>query len=515
MHVAFIVTYENLGLECLAAYLKAHGHRVSAVYAPFFFEDAFLDMPSFARTFKMDDRVVRRIVDLRADLVAFSTTTRDYRVHVRLAGAIKAALPGVRIVMGGIHPTLVPERVMANDCIDFVCMGEGEAALLELCERLQENGPVADVRNIWSRQDARIVRNPVRELIPDLDALPFPEKEIFYDAVPHWRSRFVDYLIMTARGCPYSCTYCYAEYVNKELYRGKRFYRRRSVGNVMEELECMRRSRSVRYISFFDDTFTTSRAWLHEFAEEYRKRGFHRQYRMSVLSRAEPLDADTCELLRSLRCAQVFIGVQVGNYRIRKEILNRGGLDSNETIVEACRRLREHGIPAHLDHIHELPYVTEAELIESARLYNRCRPVHIFQPNLYYFPRTGIVAHGREDGKLSEGDVRAIERGERCRPEATPDAELTGQYRFLFFLLPMLSRRAVDRMLARGAHKRKRLIRILEPLYPWLDTLRQLGLQWRRGADFRIYRYLLVYLSPQAVGLMTRALWRRVWGGGR
>lgn len=172
---------------------------------------------------------------------------------------------GIPIVFGGIHPTCVPEEVIKNDFVDFVIRGEGEYALLDLVNSLDSGGFNYEIKSVWFKKNGEIIRNPLHPLIQDLDKLPFPDKELFCREDSNFKT---GHLLMTGRGCFYRCTFCMNNFL-KSLYPGERYVRRRSVDNVILELEIVKNKYSISQIEICDDLFCYDKKWLKEFSKKY------------------------------------------------------------------------------------------------------------------------------------------------------------------------------------------------------------------------------------------------------
>lgn len=119
-----------------------------------------------------------RIKTLKPDLIGFSATSHMFPFVQKYAAAAKE-ITAVPIICGGVHPTLCPEEVLADKNIDMICRGEGELALLELCQKMEKGEPIENIENIWVKKDGKIYKNKIRPVITDLDSLPFPDREIF------------------------------------------------------------------------------------------------------------------------------------------------------------------------------------------------------------------------------------------------------------------------------------------------------------------------------------------------
>ena len=107
------------------------------------------------------------------DLIAFSVVSDNFPWAVRLSEKIKKVFD-VPIVFGGVHPTSVPEYVLKYSKADYVIMGEGEDAIVDLADNLAHSSICRTIPNVWAKDGDEIVKNDVRPLIEDLDSLPFP-----------------------------------------------------------------------------------------------------------------------------------------------------------------------------------------------------------------------------------------------------------------------------------------------------------------------------------------------------
>jgi len=151
------------GVAFLSAVLREAGHQTSLIH---------ISKPL------VDEEFISTVSSESPDLIAFSTTTNMFRTARRYARLVKKNFQ-LPIICGGIHPTIVPEEVINCPEIDMVCLGEGEFALLELCNKMNGNEEIYSIQNIWVKEYGKIHRNPVRPLIQDLDELPFPDRTIY------------------------------------------------------------------------------------------------------------------------------------------------------------------------------------------------------------------------------------------------------------------------------------------------------------------------------------------------
>ena len=153
----------HVGIASLIASLRQGGHECG-----FFHLLGNVDEGQFAAFLKR----------IHPDVVAFSLTTNAFPYTASLAALTKRHSEALTIC-GGAHATLRPDEVIAIDGVDMVCIGEGEGAIFDLCQRLEEGRDTSDIPNLWVKKNGVVHRNPVRPLIADLDDLPFPDREVF------------------------------------------------------------------------------------------------------------------------------------------------------------------------------------------------------------------------------------------------------------------------------------------------------------------------------------------------
>lgn len=379
-----ILKYENIsfGIGSLSSYLKEHGHRT-----------ALVDF-----TYSMSkSKALRRVLDFQPDLIAFSTTTGDFLFSCGLARYFKKRYPAP-IIFGGVHPTIEPEESIAHPDVDMICVGEGEEALRELLDSL--DSPREDIRNLWFKSGDRIVKNPVRPLIEDLDSLPVVDRELFhYEKLLPLRA--YEGQIMVGRGCPYQCSYCINP-VLQEIYRDRgRFVRHRSVDNVIGEAKGLVERYSVKCLYFCDDVFVLNRKWLEEFCAAYR-REIGLPFRCQA--RPEMINAEVCRLLKDAGCFNMQMGIEAGSQRIRNDILNRRM--SNRRIIDAAADIRAAGLTLYAYNMIGLPCETEGDILETIDLNRKINPdfmqTSIFQP----YPGTGLKSICEREGWLRAEPTR-------------------------------------------------------------------------------------------------------------
>jgi len=402
MKILFIDSFERIelvGIMQLSAVLKQHGH-----------ETEFLDVRL--------ERDVSRAVQVSApDVIAYSVTTGKHRAFQQLNSELKRRCRFFS-VFGGPHCTFFPDFIEA-DGVDAVCVGEGEFAFPELVDALGNGNDITRIPNIWAKVDGTIHRNEVRDLVEDLDCLPFPDRDLC-DKYNHYRRMSMRY-VMAGRGCPYNCTFCF-NHVFNTLYKGKgRILRRRSVPNVIAEMKELQQRYGTRRFNIIDDTFVLDRRWVLEFCDAYAAE-IGAPFDVNV--RANMTDPELAAALGRAGCRVAAYSIESGNERIRRQVLKRDL--SDEELVRTAGLLRQHGIRVQIQNMLALPDETLETAFETLRLNIRCKPTYAWAALYQPFPGTELcryaVSKGYFDGNpdrmesyftrspLKLKDVRQMER---------------------------------------------------------------------------------------------------------
>src|SRR3989338_769989 len=192
-----------IGIAYIASHLRNNDVKVNAIDA----EAEKLDLKKFEA----------RIRQLKPDVVGLGVTTPTLHLALRHAKTVKNIDPSIRIVFGGPHPTVVPEECLRSE-VDYVVRGEGEFTMLELCQSIEKGKSPKGIKGVSYKSTGKIVNNPARELIEDLNELPFPARDLF--PLDRYVSPTTKALVLgkgfggeytemiSSRGCPYNCTYC-------------------------------------------------------------------------------------------------------------------------------------------------------------------------------------------------------------------------------------------------------------------------------------------------------------------
>jgi len=340
----------------------------------------------------------QKVEEIQPDLICCSSVTPTHEIGRELIGGIDKKKDQI-IVCGGLHPTICPEEVIHEKGVDIVCVGEGEIAFSELLDRLSSGGDYWHIKNLWVRRDNKVIRNSIGELIdaekiPKSDFTLFEEKH-FYK--PFKGNKVRALRVELSRGCIYPCAYCVNKYL-QSLFRGKgKYFRYKSVEQVLSELLFYMERYDLEMLFFKDEIFLfLPDRWLQEFADQYKSKiglPFFCQ------STAKDINTEKVALLKDMNCVAVAMGVEVGNEKYRKQILNKPV--SNNEIRNAVLLLGKSGIRTTAYFMMGLPYETRDLIFETIQFQRElfelgCKPSQI---NCYHpFPGCKLYEIVKKEG---------------------------------------------------------------------------------------------------------------------
>jgi radical SAM superfamily enzyme YgiQ (UPF0313 family) len=417
VNVVLVSPYPDLtafGLRTLSACLRRAGIDVRMVFLPDPAPEGGNVGPD-----RYPPAVLSQLAALCADarLVGISLMTNYFDNAVQISRHVRQACR-VPVVWGGVHPTLRPQECLEH--ADFVCLGEGEASLVELARALTCGGDVAAIPGIWDRRGPGA---PPRPLLRDLDRLPAPD----YSLQGHFvldggrieplnlerQRRFmagatlsrlygrIGYQTLTGRGCPHRCSYC-ANDALRGLHPDAPPVRWRTATHVMDELEAARRAMPfMEFVWFSDDALTSmpERA-MREFFAQYRERiGLP----FSCLTSPLTVNAEKMEILIGAGLFSLQMGVQTGSPRIQR-LYNRAPM-TNERILAAMdciHRHRRRMEPPLFDIILDAPFETAEDKRQTVALVARMpKPFRLQLFSLTFFPGTALHGKAQAAGLLS------------------------------------------------------------------------------------------------------------------
>ncbi len=406
MRITFVALgWERLGISLLSAIAKERGHNVGLAFSPSLFNDRYnLNIPFLASLFDDRKEVMASIARQKPDVLVFSPLTGTYQWSLSIAKEAKALYPDVKTIFGGVHASAVPERVLSQGQVDYVCVGEGDVAFVSILNAIENGGakePIINTR--FKSADGRVVKGTQVGFIEDLDSLPIFDKTLWEDHINigDW------YLTMASRGCPYCCTFCFNSFFAKlPEEKAGRYVRQRSVEHIMRELRLAKRRYKLRFLEFEDDVFTVDKKWVREFLYQYKKEiGVPFQ----CLTHPKYMDEDVARWLSDAGCQYVQMGIQSMDDEFKYRFIKR--YEKADHIYKAMDVMRKYKIRPKVDHMFGLPGES-LEAQEAARkLYVEHPPYRIQTFWTNFLPGTELVKQGLEEGLITPGEVERLNDG--------------------------------------------------------------------------------------------------------
>ena len=287
--------------------------------------------------------------------ICITTLTPRYPTVIRMAEEIKRLAPTATIIVGGPHVTGLPQNAL-YDSISYGIIGEGEEALLELLDTLEEGSDVSGIKNLIYRQNEQVAVNEPRPFIKNLDALPLPawdlmDFEEYMDPAYFEGSHLA---IFSERGCPYDCSFC----ASRVTWKGK--LRSRSVDNVMDEIRHIVKVLGINNLMFWDDTFAANRKRAIAICNRIIEEKLNIKYTVQI--RADSVTEELAIALRDSGCAFAAIGVESGNEIILSRI---GKKETKAQFENAVAIMKKVGLPSIASYIIGLPGDTHETIEET------------------------------------------------------------------------------------------------------------------------------------------------------
>lgn len=369
-----------LGILAVGSILEKKGFKVQLIDEDIFITD-----------------IGPRVLEFNPDLVGISFLTPAYPRAKEIVNRLRSLLPNAKFCAGGFHASIFPEQVVKELSLDFCVIGEGEATMLDICQRLAGREDISEVSGIcFMRSDGVPVVNRPRDLISDLDELPLPATHLLdyerYLRPPGlFRGMAMDRIIAiaTSRGCPFHCAYC----GGRKLFNGR--VRFRSVLSMRKELEYLIEKHHIRGIWIIDECFTLDRKRAMEIADLIAECGLV----WGMQTRVDLLDESMIRHFKMCGCLEINFGVESGVDRILG-ILRKG--TTRQTAASTFSWCRNAGVRTTANFMIGTPTETEADIYEtfefSKQLNASYTIFHITTP----LPGTELYEHALATGLLNE-----------------------------------------------------------------------------------------------------------------
>lgn len=264
---------------------------------------------------KQPQEVIKEIKKIKPDIVAITATTLQIRAAWEIFEGTKQFNPKIITLLGGPHPTSLPDESLQRDYVDFLIRGEGEEAILEFLDALK-SGIYTSVKGLSFKKNGSIIHNPPQPLIENLDSLPLPARDLFpfpqkYTSLYQIRKRYAT--IVTSRGCPGTCIFC-----NKNIF-GNHF-RTRGPENVVTEMHQLKEKYGVEEFHIVDDAFSWDLKRVYEICDLLIKSKLGVAWGCTNGLRVDTVEKELLQKMKRAGCYRISFGVESGSDKILKTI---------------------------------------------------------------------------------------------------------------------------------------------------------------------------------------------------
>lgn len=283
-----------LGIASIVAYLKSKG-----------FDASLLDMQALL----MDEReLADKLLETRPDVVGITSMTTTFPAALRASKIAKNVLPDVKVVLGGVHPTIEPKITLENRYVDFVVRGEGEVVMEQLMTELEKEGNIGQVDGLcYKRNGDIVIKN--KSLPLDLNFLPMPDYGSFpaIEYIKHNQSlrgiRCIS--VLATRGCPYTCSFCAVKETMGVRWRAK------SPEIVVDELEYLKNEYDLEGFWFKDSILNMNKKWTSQLCEEIIKRKLGIVWQCNT--RVDLIREEELKLMVKAGLTELDLGIETGS----------------------------------------------------------------------------------------------------------------------------------------------------------------------------------------------------------
>lgn len=407
--------YYPIGLATMASVLHQQGHIVKifdAEHSPkadtFSWAKASTLCDSYNDALRDDAHPVwseirKYVKQFKPQIVGISVLSVKVASAYKIARMCKEIDFDLTVLVGADHPTVFPSIILENHDVDVVVRGEGESTIVDLIQTLEKEAipeSLDSVKGISYRRNGKIIHNPDRPLIPELDSIPMPRLEALVQLKTY---RPVDFgVIISSRGCPYRCTFCGVQTIWSRKMRSC------SVQNVLEEVTFLKEKWGTEYFSFRDALFTLNRNRIILLCDEFIQRNLNIQW--ECLTRVDFIDRVLLQRMKKAGCVTIRVGIESTDQTVLESMKKQ--IDLNK-VKEAAHILNQMGFYWSAYFLFGTPHETRNSMQNTLRFIKEIDPPFVTLSRFAPIPGSEMYSELEEKNMISPYIDWSLENNQR------------------------------------------------------------------------------------------------------
>jgi anaerobic magnesium-protoporphyrin IX monomethyl ester cyclase len=333
----------------------------------------------------------QRLIEYSPDLIGIPLFSNTLRAGYQIVKLLTDGNAKWEIVLGGAHATARPQQVLElfKGC-RYVLRGEAETSIADLVNAIEKQRGLENINGLSYRQDDKIFHNPDVILEKNIDAIPFPARDLLdaaYKKNTYWRigHRGAADSMITSRGCPFDCNFCFK--ITKK-------FRARSPESVLEEIMLIR-SRGVKTIHILDDLFVAPKSRCLKILELIKEQKLTMEFK--IRSRADLIDEELLSAMKDAGVKGVVYGIESGSQKILDLMNKRTDVETNHKAIRLTKKM---GMQCYVDMIIGFPGETLGTIAETEKFLLMTKPTGVNLSTICPFPNTTVYDEAKEQGML-------------------------------------------------------------------------------------------------------------------
>jgi len=378
-------------LVSMGTYLKNNGHEVRVLEGDKYDDYGNLDFSNQESLYENYLKELKalsnpfwstleaEIQDYKPDYIGITVWTTFIASAIRTAQFCKKILPSAQIIAGGPHVTLLPEDLTKVNAFDHIVVGEGEETLLEIVNEV----PANSIQGVLHSDNGSSNKFSSRPFAANLDSFGIPDRSILIN-----EDKYEDEdmgLIMTSRGCPFSCAYCATSIWEKKV-------RGRSIDNIIQEIKHVKNTYGTIYFTIKDDSFLINKKRVLEFCNKIKEERLNINWECNA--NLKTIDSEILDNIKSAGCTTIKVGVESGSNRIH-ELINKKL--TNEIIKDKVNLIKSSGLHLTCYFMMGIPGETREDILKTLKFANELKPDFISFSVYEIFPGTEFFKRSIEN----------------------------------------------------------------------------------------------------------------------